>query len=644
MCDESASHTTGAKLSNSELQLPSRIVLVSGRGQEERLDSVIEQLSQPCDESSPHMSAAKLSASKLQLPSKTGLVGGNIVREGDQEKTGYNIETGETGEDIEQLPRLDEDDPYMKAWKEWVERDSSERLERNRRLERKEKLENSWNLVKACREVIKENDSDWQERKITEEEKRKFQEIDDERNRRLETVKNKKEKYKILKEFESKEEKLKRKLELADIKENVWKRRGKKSNHEECTEKLEKEAKQKEKGKVRERIKNLENAKRLAEEKEQERRKKFMMNWKEREKRKRKADDIQEGWKNIMKSIETWEALDELDMEYSEGNLEEWFQNSWTEEGFLEAGNLLEDILSEVIAFIDLKEKFVGAVPPNHQHQENLIASKPSRMPEVQPFGEPQGYQSVHKISTEVKSDIQNRLLCRTVPPNKSAQAKEIEEEILSLKNKIAALNPNTGAVPRKVCKKYEPGTVPPDIGVVKSSRRRKNKMKTDGRKGIEPVGENGIIWKSKWAMREMFKRGKLCRETVPPKASSDGKEGNDQKTYEKLKTCREEILPTPPRKEKEKGKLLSKSLKSNSRSPKPKLLSFLKPNLAKNCQKLPKKSEFFSTILQHFEEKTSFKQSTKIPESLSAQDYVQPIRGENLPPTIVDNQRRGRD
>ena len=59
------------------------------------------------------------------------------------------------------------EDPYMKAWQEWLERDRLERLETNKRLKMQEELTKSWELVRVCREMIRENFSEWQERKVT---------------------------------------------------------------------------------------------------------------------------------------------------------------------------------------------------------------------------------------------------------------------------------------------------------------------------------------------------------------------------------------------------------------------------------------------------------------------------------------------
>ena len=42
-------------------------------------------------------------------------------------------------------------------------------------------------------------------------------------------------------------------------------------------------------------------------------------------------------------------------------------------------------------------------------------------------------------------------------------------------------------------------------------------KKEAKKRKGMEPIGQNGVLWRSIQEMKEMFRRGKLLRETVPP-------------------------------------------------------------------------------------------------------------------------------
>ena len=63
------------------------------------------------------------------------------------------------------------EDQYLKAWREWVERDRLEKLEQSERLKKKEKHSRRWDMVRACRDIIVESCLDWQERKISEEEK-----------------------------------------------------------------------------------------------------------------------------------------------------------------------------------------------------------------------------------------------------------------------------------------------------------------------------------------------------------------------------------------------------------------------------------------------------------------------------------------
>ena len=167
-----------------------------------------------------------------------------------------------------------------------------------------------------------------------------------------------------MKEIENKEEKIRKKIILADIKENAWKRRGFKSSHEECVESIEKLKKNEEREKVKDRIKKMEEMQKNAEEREIERRRKFMVDWKENEDRKRKAETIQKGWKDLMDCVAKWEEIDEEEM--NEENIDKWFSDSWTEEGVAEAGKVVEEILTEAIAFIELREIHDRTVQANN--------------------------------------------------------------------------------------------------------------------------------------------------------------------------------------------------------------------------------------------------------------------------------------
>ena len=92
-----------------------------------------------------------------------------------------DIKVNEKGRDermqgqAEQLGKREEDDPYVMAWVAWKERDESGKKEKSERLERRKKPENSWNMVKLCGEIIKENYSSWKERKVTEKERKELE-------------------------------------------------------------------------------------------------------------------------------------------------------------------------------------------------------------------------------------------------------------------------------------------------------------------------------------------------------------------------------------------------------------------------------------------------------------------------------------
>ena len=198
----------------------------------------------------------------------------------------------------------------------------------------------------------------------------------EERTARLAKVKSKEEKFKIVKELESKENVVQRKLILAEIKENCWKRRGEKSNHEECTEKVEKEKGKEKKENVRDKVKRLEETRKLEEKKELEKRKTFMATWKVQKERKRKAEIMQLGWKKLMESVAGWEEDfgESINHDYSEEDLQTWFAQEWTSGGVIEAGIIMDEILGEVIAFKELEGLISdGSVLPNNQPTTPLL-------------------------------------------------------------------------------------------------------------------------------------------------------------------------------------------------------------------------------------------------------------------------------
>ena len=88
-------------------------------------------------------------------------------------------------------------------------------------------------------------------------------------------------------------------------------------------------------------------------------------------------------------------------------------------------------------------------------------------------------------------------------------EIRKIEQEISD------KVNPEAGTVPPTINKTLQVGTVPPRYEVVKSTRKRKL---VRVRKGVEPKGENGKLWRLRRDMSAMFKKGRLQRGAVPPK------------------------------------------------------------------------------------------------------------------------------
>ena len=84
-----------------------------------------------------------------------------------------------------------------------------------------------------------------------------------------------------------------------------------------------------------------------AAEKEREGRNKFLEDWKMKVARKKKQEIVQKGWKDLLESVEEWEELQEG--EFENENLEDWFAEEWTEDGFQEAGEVLEAVLTKQI-------------------------------------------------------------------------------------------------------------------------------------------------------------------------------------------------------------------------------------------------------------------------------------------------------
>ena len=130
--------------------------------------------------------------------------------------------------------------PYMKAWLDWKERYEKEGMEKTNRLEKQERLERRWNLMKLCKETIRENYDGWQERKITEIEKKELLNLKLEKEARMENQERKNKEFREGRKVLNKEEVFLRKIELAEMKENAWKWRGATSSHEEHSRRQEK--------------------------------------------------------------------------------------------------------------------------------------------------------------------------------------------------------------------------------------------------------------------------------------------------------------------------------------------------------------------------------------------------------------------
>ena len=64
--------------------------------------------------------------------------------------------------------------------------------------------------------------------------------------------------------------------------------------------------------------------------------------------------------------MEHWEELQEGEIDFTDENLEEWFEEEWSEEGFQEAGEVLESVLTDVIAFLEMS----GIVTAKNYHQQ----------------------------------------------------------------------------------------------------------------------------------------------------------------------------------------------------------------------------------------------------------------------------------
>ena len=207
---------------------------------------------------------------------------------------------GETITDFE-LEEIDWE-KHIAEHKSRLERETKERLER---LEKKEIKEKSWELYKLCKNFLEENDSDWQKRKHE-------RELEIKKIERLNTARHKQEKLKMkvhqrkLEEevqrklyqlpetrriqLEQEEEK-QRKLEIIENKKSLWKLRNKEKKHcikkPEHVEQLEKLEKIEDKLKmINDIIENLREEDKKKEQLEKEKQEKINEEWRKKVKEK----------------------------------------------------------------------------------------------------------------------------------------------------------------------------------------------------------------------------------------------------------------------------------------------------------------------------------------------------------------------
>jgi hypothetical protein len=165
-----------------------------------------------------------------------------------------------------------------------------------------------------------------------------------------------------------------------------------------------------------------EEERRSIEEKEKDRKIKFMEDWKEKVERKRKQERVQQGWKDLLESVEQWEELQEGETDFTDANLEEWFDEEWTEEGFQEAGEVLETVLSEVMAFIEMS----GTVQAkNYHHQQKADKAKIELSSESEEMLE---QLEASRASGTILNEKEKGLFIGTVPSDRVGELEEIQK------------------------------------------------------------------------------------------------------------------------------------------------------------------------------------------------------------------------
>ena len=252
----------------------------------------------------------------------------------------------------------------------------------------------------------------------------KMQEINIERKARLERQRMRKEDFQKSMEKVSEDEKFLRRMEIAEIRENAWRWRGALTSHEEQTVSLEKRNNKEEKGKVRDKLERQKDEK---EKEEKETKEKFLDEWKERERRKKRQKIAQEGWKKLMESIEGWEEI-VLEEEREERKAEMKGEGEEQAERLLEVKNIVEEILEELKEMLYDNSKERAAPSPRDRCKELEKIRKELRRIEEQVEGG-RGKISIKNESTEARIESKMKRTTRKCKPPKNIKGVEVQGE-----------------------------------------------------------------------------------------------------------------------------------------------------------------------------------------------------------------------
>ena len=166
------------------------------------------------------------------------------------------------------------------------------------------------------------------------------------------------------------------------------------------------------------------------------------------------------------------------------------------------------------MAFLELS----GTVQANNYHHQETSDSKNIRL-------EPEPAEVFTHLETEPATGTDQTVKEKSVkvPPDRSGELEEVRNEIKKIEMEMKRLKK---ADKHDVKEKIR--TVPPKTHHrLKMSTRRKNRHEESAknseiRKGVKPIGENGVIWKAKIDMKRMFKEKKLLWGAVPPVTTAE--------------------------------------------------------------------------------------------------------------------------